>query len=91
MALAAAAIANVYLVITSDTMLAHLAGVLGRPVWLLASFTTDWRWGYQGNRNVWYPTMRVFCQHRFGHWYSCVQQVTSALTRLVSQQYKVVE
>ena len=50
------------LIITSDTAIAHLAGALGRPVWVLLCSAPDWRWQLERNDTPWYPTMRLFRQ-----------------------------
>lgn len=67
------------LVVTVDTMIAHLAGVLGRPVWLLLRHDPDWRWPVPGTRTPWYPTMRVFRQPAPGDWAAVIADVTQAL------------
>jgi Tfp pilus assembly protein PilF len=67
----AAVIAQLDLVITADTAVAHLAGALGRPVWLLLKFSPDWRWGLAGSSTPWYPSMRLFRQPARGHWQPC--------------------
>ncbi|MDQ2801663.1 MAG: hypothetical protein M3Y41_02860, partial [Pseudomonadota bacterium] len=64
----AALVAAVDLVITVDTMIAHLAGALGRPVWLLLKAEADWRWLERGRRSPWYPNMRLYRQERPGDW-----------------------
>ncbi|MEX0692930.1 MAG: tetratricopeptide repeat protein [Rhodospirillales bacterium] len=56
------------LVITVDTSMAHLAGALGVPVWVLASTTADWRWGRDTETTCWYSSMRLFRQRRLGVW-----------------------
>jgi hypothetical protein len=71
------------LVITVDTAMAHLAGALGRPVWTLLSVFPDWRWMLDRDDSPWYPTMRLFRQRHAGDWESVVQEVASALRRLV--------
>jgi len=79
----AAAIANLDLVITVDTALAHLAGAMGQPVWTLLKFVPDWRWLRERTDSPWYPTMRLFRQPASGDWDSVIQQVSKALTELV--------
>ena len=56
--------AGLDLVICSDTAVAHLAGALGRPVWVALNATPDWRWMVGRNDSPWYPTMRLFRQSR---------------------------
>lgn len=63
------------LVITADTMPAHLAGALGRPVWTLLSGAADWRWHGEREDSPWYPTMRLFRQPRLGDWAAVVDRV----------------
>lgn len=75
----AAAMMSLDLVITVDTSVAHLAGALGVPVWLLLSFDPDWRWGLKGSTSIWYPTMRIFRQPRLRDWDSVVRDVLAAL------------
>ncbi|MBW4475106.1 MAG: tetratricopeptide repeat protein [Stenomitos rutilans HA7619-LM2] len=75
----AAAIAQLDLVITMDTAVAHLAGALGKPVWLLLSFAPDWRWLLEREDSPWYPTMRLFRQRQRGHWQGVFEQVAAAL------------
>ena len=82
MALAAAAFGSLDLVITSDTMLAHLAGAMGKPVWLIVSAWPDWRWQYERSDNAWYPTMRIFRQQRPGDWASAINQAADSLEQL---------
>jgi tetratricopeptide (TPR) repeat protein len=60
----AAAVAALDLVITVDTSVAHLAGSLGKPVWVVLPWVTDWRWMFEREDNPWYPTMRLFRQKR---------------------------
>jgi Flp pilus assembly protein TadD len=78
----AALIMQLDLVITVDTAVAHLAGALGRPVWvLLPDFKTDWRWLTERSDSPWYPSMRLFRQPAGGGWASVVAQVAGALAR----------
>jgi len=67
------------LLITVDTMAAHLAGALGLPVWLLLPHECDWRWMSNRNDSPWYPTMRLFRQPRAGAWREVVMAVGKAL------------
>ena len=67
------------LVITVDTSVAHLAGALGRPVWLLNRFNTDWRWLAERSDSPWYPTMRIFRQPAPRDWDSVLAAVRAAL------------
>ena len=72
-------VAGSALVVTVDTMIAHLAGVLGRPAWLLLRHDPDWRWPVPGTRTPWYPTMRVFRQPAPGDWDAVMAEVRQAL------------
>jgi len=74
----AAVMANLDLVISVDTMVAHLAGALGVPVWLLLHDTADWRWLLDREDSPWYPTMRLFRHPARGDWRSVVQRVATA-------------
>lgn len=67
------------LVISVDTAVAHVAGALGKPVWLLLSYHADWRWLMEGERTPWYPTMRLFRQSRPAGWPSVVSRVAREL------------
>ncbi|MBD2464965.1 tetratricopeptide repeat protein [Oscillatoria sp. FACHB-1407] len=75
----AGAIAQLDLVITTDTAVAHLAGALGKPVWVLLSFVPDWRWLLDREDSPWYPTMRLFRQSQLGDWAGVFDRVTQAL------------
>jgi ADP-heptose:LPS heptosyltransferase len=69
------------LVITVDTAVAHLAGALGKPVWVLLPMCADWRWLTERSDSPWYPSMRLFRQTQWGDWDQVVQNVVRALTR----------
>src|SRR5690606_4747466 len=64
----AAAIANLDLIVSSDTMTAHLAGATGRPVWVALAYDADWRWLKDRADSPWYPTMRLYRQKTPGDW-----------------------
>jgi hypothetical protein len=67
------------LVISVDTMAAHLAGAFGVPIWTLLHADCDWRWGRSGATTVWYPTMRLFRQPTPGDWSGTIKSVCAAL------------
>jgi hypothetical protein len=69
------------LVISVDSMPAHLAGALGVPVWALLHHEPDWRWMSNGNRSPWYPTMRLFRQPHPGDWKPVIALVAAELAR----------
>lgn len=75
----AALIESLDLVIT-DTSVAHLAGALGKPVWVLLAAQPDWRWGMERSDSVWYPSARVFRQTKLGDWGGVVSELEAALT-----------
>jgi tetratricopeptide (TPR) repeat protein len=78
----AAVVSILDLVISVDTSVAHLAGALGKPVWILVSFAPDWRWLLQRDDSPWYPTVRLFRRSRFGDWNEVIANVARALSRL---------
>jgi len=67
------------LLITVDTGIAHLAGAMGMPVWLLLPFAPDWRWHQNRSDSVWYPTMKLFRQPKINDWQSVISQVKDQL------------
>ncbi len=75
----AAFVSTLDLVITVDTAVAHLAGALGKPVWLLLPFAPDWRWMLRRSDSPWYPSMRLFRQQQRGGWEKVFDQVRSEL------------
>ena len=62
-----------------DTAPAHLAGALGKPVWVLIPYVPDWRWMLDRTDSPWYPTMRLFRQPEAGDWRTPVEQIAAAL------------
>jgi ADP-heptose:LPS heptosyltransferase len=81
---AAALIEQLDLVISVDTAMAHLAGALAKPVWILNRFDACWRWLLDRDDSPWYPTARLYRQERPGDWDSVVCQVARDLARWLS-------
>lgn len=79
----AAAIENLDLVVAVDTSVAHLAGALGKPVWVLLPFSADWRWMEGRDDSPWYPTMRLFRQQIADEWQEVIERVRLAVVELV--------
>ena len=75
----AALIAQLDLVVTIDTAVAHLAGALGKPVWIMLRHSADWRWLLNRDDSPWYPTARLFRQPRPGDWDGVIADVSQAL------------
>jgi Flp pilus assembly protein TadD len=71
----AAALSHMELVITVDTAILHLAGALGLPVWGLIAFAPDWRWLHRGETSDWYPSLRLFRQHKPRDWVTVVERI----------------
>jgi hypothetical protein len=85
----AALIDQLDLVISVDTSVAHLAGALGKPVWLLNRFDTCWRWMTGHDDSPWYPTMTIFRQPAPGDWESVLAQVRTELQRFLEQDVRL--
>ena len=75
----ASLIAGLDLIVTVDTMIAHLAGTLGKPVWTMLPFAADWRWMLDREDSIWYPTMRLFRQCKAGDWAPVVDRVKAQI------------
>jgi len=75
----AALMATLDLVVTTDTCIAHLAGAMGKPVWILLPHLSDWRWMEALERTAWYPTARLFRQRVAGDWAEVVERVSGEL------------
>jgi ADP-heptose:LPS heptosyltransferase len=80
----AAIIANLDLVISVDTSVLHLAGAMGKPVFLLDRYDHCWRWLSGRSDSPWYPALRIFRQTRIGDWTFVLQQATAALAEFVA-------
>ncbi len=79
----AALIEELDLVISVDTSIAHLAGALARPCWVLLPFAPDWRWLLEREDSPWYPTLRLFRQRALRDWTGVVSRVADELDQLV--------
>ena len=82
----AAIVQNLDLVITVDTSVAHLAGGLGKPVWILSRYGADWRWLQNRPTNPWYPTARIFGQPILDDWDSVMTEVGRALANEIAKK-----
>ena len=81
----AAIMCGLDLVITSDTVTAHLAGALGVPVWVPLSYDPDWRWLHDRADCPWYPSMRLFRQQQPGDWTAVFAEMAGELKKLVAK------
>lgn len=82
----AALVRELDLVIAVDTSVAHLAGALAKPSWVLLPFSPDWRWLLERNDSPWYPTARLFRQKTAGNWTSVLDEVREALARRAAER-----
>ena len=80
----AALISNLDLVISVDTSIAHLAGALGRPVWVLLPYLPDWRWLLDRDTSPWYPTARLFRQDDTRQWGGVLARVRDSLREFIA-------
>jgi ADP-heptose:LPS heptosyltransferase len=81
----ASLIVNLDLVISIDSAAAHLAGAMGKAVWVMLTFDADWRWMAGRPDSPWYPTMRLFRQEKMGDWARPIGQVAAALREMQEQ------
>jgi ADP-heptose:LPS heptosyltransferase len=81
----AAALAQMDLVISVDSSLAHLAGALHRPVWIPLQAAVEWRWGLESPTTPWYRSARLFRQRRVHEWEPVFEQMAAALRELVAR------
>ena len=70
------------LIITCDTSIAHLAGGMGKPTWLLLHHLPEWRWGIEGDSTFWYPSMKLFRHKEQHNWYEVMKRVSITLRSL---------
>lgn len=82
----AAIMQNLDLVVTSDTSVAHLAGALGVPTWVIVPFSPDWRWMIGRDDSHWYPTVRLFRPQRIAGWDEVFSTIAAELTQLVNRR-----
>ncbi len=85
----AALICSLDIVITVDTAVAHLAGSLGKNVWVLLAKSSDWRWKTKSGRNLWYPTARIFKQKSPGDWSGPINDITKELKKMIPRIRKL--
>jgi hypothetical protein len=83
----AAVIAQLDLLISVDTSMPHLAGALGRPVWLFVKLAPDWRWLLRRRDSPWYPSFRLFRQERHGDWSLPVSRAVAELSALAKRAW----
>ena len=79
----ASLICELDILITIDTAVAHLAGSLGKRVWILLSKSSDWRWNIKDKRNIWYPTAQIFKQRTEGNWSEPFDDIVVELKKLI--------
>jgi ADP-heptose:LPS heptosyltransferase len=80
----AAIVANLDLVISVDTSVVHLAGAMGKPVFLLDRYDNCWRWLSGREDSPWYPSLRIFRQRRSGEWGPVISRVVEAVNEMVA-------
>ena len=80
----AAVLMKLDLVVNVDTAVAHVAGALGVPVWVLLPVSADWRWLLERSDSPWYPTMRLYRQSRFADWDEVLRRVAADLRSQVA-------
>ncbi len=81
-----AVMANLDVIVTSDTGVAHLAAALGRPTWIALRYVPEWRWLLGRADSPWYPTVRLFRQKRPDDWISVFEEIAAALQEMVASR-----
>lgn len=79
----AALVCALDLTVSVCTALVHLGGALGRPVWVMAPFCPEWRYGFRGETMPWYPSVRIFRQPEYGRWDPVIETVAARLAQLI--------
>ncbi len=74
------------LIISVDTSVAHLAGAMGKPVWTLLAFNSDWRWLLERKDSPWYPSMKLFRQKKLGDWDSVFKEICEELKKMLDKR-----
>jgi ADP-heptose:LPS heptosyltransferase len=82
----AAAMESLDLIITADTSIAHLAGALGRPTWVILKYVPDWRWFLDRSDSPWYPTLKLFRQNSYDSWSNVFGEVEMQLSELIESK-----
>ena len=82
----AALVAALDLVVSVCTTVIHLAGALGKPVWVMTPFSPEWRYGYRGEAMPWYPSARLFRQPAYGQWQPVISDVAQSLSEWRDRQ-----
>ena len=72
------------LIITTDTNLPHLAGAMGKPVWILLSYNPDWRWLLDRDDSPWYPSARLFRQKQIGDWAGVIDEICNEFRSVIA-------
>jgi hypothetical protein len=80
----AALVCALDVVVTVCTSIVHLAGALGRPVWVAAPHVPEWRYGLEGDTMPWYPSARLFRQHRYGDWEKVIERMSEQVRQLAA-------
>ena len=85
----AAALMHIDVLVTVDTAIAHLAGALGRPVWLMLPFDPDWRWMLEREDSPWYPTIKIFRQTQPGDWTGVLHKIADDMQKFLQGNYNI--
>ena len=87
----AAIIENCDLIITCDTSIAHLAGGMGKKVWLLLRDMPYWTWGLKEEKTFWYPSMHLFRQKERNNWYELMERISNKLSLSISNTFQTIK